>query len=143
MAIDYDSILRATLTTINQGFENAQRDLVSVVEAVSNSLKRNANDTFNLDFTNLREDYNGTIYRIFFDENPNDLEAATITVDFFYIPSKGYPIEQGNYYRTNEEFKKHQEISSKEELELYFQEMLKDPESSLIQAIGFSMRKKL
>lgn len=139
--VDFDSIIKTTLTTINEGFQISRKDFFSTIESINQSIKNNSTKEFIFGWNDVSEDINGSIYKVYFDSNPNNLNAPWITIDYFFIPSKGYPIEQGNYFLSKQEFVKHKEILSKKELEVYFQDMLMNPESALIQAIGFALRK--
>lgn len=137
----FDALLKKSVAEVNAGFEQAQKDLFEIVGEISRSVQDLGNFAINL--TVVGSDVNGTTYRLTLDPDTNDLEATPLRLLTLNIPTKGYPIGHGVYSKLNEEFRPHGSFLNIEELTSYFESLIGDPSSSLIQAIGFAMRKNI
>ena len=72
---------------------------------------------------------------------PNDREAYFSNIASFKISLKGYPIEEGIVRHPANYFSMNSKLSDPEEIRSYFAQMIQDPDSSLVQAVSFIMRK--
>ncbi|WP_143450355.1 hypothetical protein [Janthinobacterium sp. BJB446] len=140
--MDFDSILRKSLTVVNDGFQDALTDLKGVVEAVSESVKNNAGQKFALALGEVSNDLRGSTFRVFFDTDVNNVRARIIDVLYFRIPASGYPIFEGQYDKGSKNFSAGKELKDKDSIAQEFGSLLRNPDSSLIQAIGYAMRTK-
>lgn len=139
--INFDELLKSSLSVVNEGYQTAFDDLVDIVDRLSKSIKSNAGDNFALEWQCIKDEVKGSLFRIYFDTDENNPKAEAITISSIFIPSLGYPVTYGAYSFKARVFSEGGKCSSKEELEEYFSGFLASPESPLIQAIGFAMRK--
>ncbi|MFZ6720661.1 hypothetical protein [Undibacterium sp. Ji49W] len=138
--VDFNALLKKTLSIVSEGYERAFNDLETVVDKLSTAIKENAGGDFALAMSTARSDVKGTIFRIYFDTNVDDPEADVITIVHIMIPSIGYPIYPGVYNYKSDAFNYEGKIDDFEELEQYFKGFLESPESTFIQALGFAIR---
>lgn len=140
--MDFNQIVANTITGLNKGYEQAIYDLTDISNQVSSAIKNNSKSDFDIFIRPLFEAPKGDIFRVYFDTNSEDPESETIPIATLFIPPKGYPIQLGSYRKVTDEFKAYRIIENRNEFESYFAELLSNPDSALIQAIGFGMRKK-
>lgn len=142
--VDFNDIVKKSLAVVNQGFVKARDDLGAVVERIDISLRENAGDHFALLLSEVSSSLKGTIFCIVLDADTFNATATLIPVLHIRIPTSGYPLELGSINRVTELFvDSDQRLASMSEVEAYFVEQLSDPNSVLIQAIGFALRKKM
>lgn len=139
--IDFNEILANTLGKINQGFDQAISDFIETVDSVDSAVKgAHKEGLFGIGYSTVNESPKGSVFRVYFDPNADDLEVPTLAIGYFLVPYKGYPIQFGQYRKLTDDFKPRMEFPDRAELEKYFANELSDPESSIIQAIGFGLR---
>lgn len=140
--MDFDAVLRSSLSVVNDGYQLALSDLTDVVQGVSDAVKRNASEQFEISMSELGNDMKGSTYRIYFDTNVKNVRARLIDVTTIRIPSSGYPIFEGTYNKGTKAFFPDDEMNNKEEVAKLFVKLMQSPDSSLIQAIGYALRTK-
>lgn len=141
--MDFDSILRESLSAVNSAYDAAYNDLNEVVAKIRDAMIATTGDGSALELKRVAADRSSTTFRLYIDPDPKDPEASLITVTSFRIPTAGYPILFGTYSKVSEAFKDAGKLDDKSALVQYFAEQLKEPESALVQAIGFAMRQRL
>ena len=142
---DFDSILQRSLATINVGYQTAFDDVKSVVQKISSSIKRSAGENFDLEVQEISDDVGGSTLRVYLDTDSSEPRAEVMTIVHIRIPSNGYPIFQGGFSKSSNRFSgSHHDaaIADKNGVEEFFRQMLINPESPLIQALGFALRVK-
>lgn len=97
---------------------------------------------FRMNLVLLEDDTEGTFYRLEAIPAPGDSVVGKIRITDFFIPANGYPISSGRILISKANFNPEQEFNSFGHLESFFENLLADPASRLIQAIGFAMRRK-
>nr|WP_091659435.1 hypothetical protein [Massilia sp. PDC64] len=138
--MNFDAILKSSLAAVNDNYQIAVGEVQDVVNSVHTAVRHNAGNRYGLIFTEMSADIKGTTFRIYFDTNVDVMRARVIDVLFIRIPSTGYPIAIGTVDKATKNFFTEQNVNNKEELERVFAQLLQNPESSLIQAIGFALR---
>lgn len=138
--MDFNEILKNSLAAVNDNYQIAVGDLEEVVESVHTAVQRNAGEKYGVILTDLSADIKGTTFRIYFDTNIENLRSKVMDVLFVRVPSSGYPIAIGTVDKATKKFYGEETANNKEELKKYFGQLLQNPESSLIQAIGFALR---
>ncbi|WP_159874666.1 hypothetical protein [Aquitalea denitrificans] len=138
---DFLKIIQTTLQDINSGFETAKNDLNNVVESINEAVLKTSARSFSMYTRPLTESPKGDIYRVYFDTDTEDSDAEVMTIMDFMIYPKGYPIDMGSYRKQTGAFSPIKRLANRSDLEEFFAAALSDPESSIIQAIGFGMRK--
>ncbi len=140
--IDLETLVMQSFSTINDRFNIAQKDLQDIVNEMSNVLKKVTGvSSIELGIAVQFENETGSCYRVYLDANPGDPAAYYINVASFKISLKGYPIEEGVLRQPANQFSGNRELSNPEEIRSYFAQMIQDPDSSLVQAVSFIMRK--
>lgn len=139
---NFDEILKKSLSAVNDGYGAALEDLNNVVEKLALAIKGNAGEQFNLELAKVSEDIKGATFRVYLDPDPEDANVSLINVGHFRLLSSGYPIYSGLYNKSSSLFSPEREFSDVVALEGFFAELLASPDSTLIQAIGFAIRKK-
>lgn len=139
--VDFSDLLKGTLESINKAFREVESDLSDVSSRISTAVKTNVGGQFDIIKSEVRNTIDGVVYRFYFDTNVNDDTADAVTLCFIRLPVTGYPIFAGKYNYKDKIFSPQEELSDKQELELYFERFFDNPESALIQAIGFALRK--
>ncbi|MFJ1213317.1 hypothetical protein [Burkholderia pyrrocinia] len=140
---NFDSLLQKSLATVNDGYEQARQDLENIVSEVDTSLKSNLGDEFA--FVAIEEDINikGTIYAISLDTETDNRSAPYIPIVSIRIPSTGYPIETGSISKSTGLFTVDGTVlKDSSDIKTFFSAQLENPNSMLIQAIGFALRKR-
>ena len=140
MSLNFDGLLKASLAVVNDGFQRAVSDLNDMASEVDAAIKRNANARFGLSVSELTSDMKGSTYNVYFDPNIHSSKSVIIDVAYFRVPASGYPISIGLYQRNTRNFYPEASISDRGELESVFERFLQDPESALIQAVGYALR---
>lgn len=140
---DFNDILKKSLSVVNEGFRAAMDDIENIIAAVRESIKGNAGNEFSLECSEVFSNIKGSIYRVFLDTDSFDPEADLVVLTYFRIPQKGYPIELGNYNKVTGFSVSGKLWTSKDDVMNHFVSQLQDPESQLIQAIGFALRRRM
>lgn len=138
--VDFSSLLKDTLAAVNKVFKEADSDLSDIASRISSAIKTNVGEQFDIVKSEIKNTIDGVVYRFYFDTNVLDERAEAITLCFIHIPVTGYPIFSGNYTYKDRTFVAKGKYDNKKDLEEYFEKFFEDPESSLIQAIGFALR---
>lgn len=138
---DFKDILKKSLTAVNEGFESAMRDLDTVTGNVNAAVKEIASQSFEVSLRKVSEDVTAVIYRVSLDMTVDNVKSTVMAITHFSVPSKGYPLHFGSYSKRDDEFSISGRIDAIWELEQFFVDMMNDPDSSLIQSIGFAIRK--
>lgn len=140
--MNFDELLRKSLESVNEKYEIAYGDVYGYVEklraAVNTSLGANAS----VELVEMTSDVKSTIFRLVIDTDSEDANSEVAILSTFKIKASGYPIEVGFYNKSTNMFRIEGQMDSKEDLEKFFIELLATPESSLIQIIGFALRKR-
>lgn len=138
---NFSDILKNSILQVNNGFEKAHEALVKVIGQLTTAIEEIG--AFACRLSEVENRPEAAIYRLSFDPNPDDIEVKLIHLAMFRIPSYGFPIETGNYIKNRDEFVIENIIEDEAALESLFKDILSDPNSSLVQAIGFALRSKL
>lgn len=138
--MDFDAILKSSLAAVNDNYQAALSDVIDVVESIHAAIQKNAGSKYALIFTDMSADIKGSTFRVYFDTNKDVMRSKLIDILFIRIPSAGYPVGIGTIDKSSKIFLAEETVSTCEELKKYFAQLLQNPESSLIQAIGFAMR---
>ena len=82
-------------------------------------------------------------FRVFLDTGVNDMEAEVVNITHLRIPAHGYPVSYGTYTKNTGAFipAQNSDLKDLEAVEKFFADLLSNPESTLIQAIGFALRR--
>jgi hypothetical protein len=139
--IDFDSVLKNSLKIVSEGYQGALSDVKDIVSEVSMAVARNGNEQFALYVQEMSSDIKGGSFKIRFDTNVNNGRAKVIDIVYVRIPSIGYPIGVGSFDKHSQRFFVDDELTDKESLRNYFLRLIENPESTLIQSIGYAMRK--
>lgn len=140
---DFDFILRKSLAAVNEGYEQALSDLFEIVEEVDASLKTNVGEEFAFVAVEYELSMKSAIYTVSLDTNSDDRGAPYIPVVSMRIPSSGYPMETGSVQKSTGNFTPDGiALKDRSEIKVFFASQLEDPNSLMIQAIGFALRKK-
>jgi len=140
--MDFDNLLKTSLAVVNDGYQVAVNEVKEVVQDVSEAIARNAGEQFSISASEVANDMKGATYRIYFDTDKNNMKARLIDVIFIRVPSTGYPLLEGRFDKATKSFYPESQIASQGDLAEIFGSMIKNPESSLIQAIGYALRTK-
>ena len=136
----YTDIAIQLISEINQKYEIARNDLNSVVGELENSLKKIIpHIKFNLQ--TISDEFDGTTSRLILDPNSADMEIGVVKITDFFIPSTGYDIGFGDHLKNINEFQFEGKLKTKDDIESFFQTIMSDPNSRVIQAIGFAARR--
>lgn len=142
--MDFGAILKDTLAGINAGFEQAAGDLQEVLDAITEGIQEHTNSGYKVYAKVVSEDTKATIFRLYFDPDPLVSDAEVIPLTTLQVSAKGYPIMRGTYRKVGGFTPAASDpvaFQNRAELEQYFAHQLSDPDSNLVQAIGFAMRK--
>lgn len=140
---DFNEILRKSLSIVNDGYQQAVDNIKEVVSNLSDSIKANAGEDFSLEIGEISSDLKGATFRIFLDTDVNDVEASTMNIIDLRIPVGGYPVQLGTFTKSIQSFKAAEQVlNNKSDIEQYFAQQLSEPDSRLIQAIGFAVRRR-
>ena len=139
---NFDELLKKSLSVVNDGYQIACNDVGAIVDKLGKAIKQNAGDQFGFEMSEVQSDVKGVTFRIYLDPDSNDINAALLNIAHIRIPSKGYPIFYGVFNKSSNVFAAADKLENAEEVAEYFSDFLKDPESPLIQAIGYVLRKK-
>jgi hypothetical protein len=140
--MNFDDILRQSLAAVNDGYMSALNDLSGTVDKVREAVIQNADDKVGLELQKVASDLKSSTFRFFLDPNVADINQELITITCFQIPSSGYPIKCGTLHKPGNHFTATGEIEDREGLLRYFSDLLQQPESRLVQAIGFALRQR-
>lgn len=141
--VDFNEILKKSLLTVNEGYQRAYEDLSSVVAGVRESIKQNAGQEFTIELSQISAQLEGTSFQIYMDTDVNNSHAQIYRITDIEIPQTGYPIFLGAYNRVHQTFMRGEEsFEDAEAISTYFAEQLSNPESRLIQLIGFALRRR-
>jgi hypothetical protein len=139
---DFDSLLQHSLSTVNSGYLAAQGDLFRVVERLAEAIQRQTGTNIYLALKQQTADVKGTVFVLYVDVNPDDQQADTINIEHIKLQARGYPVLLGTYRKPINDFKASGSLDTPEDLEAHFVDLLADPDSPLIQAIGFALRQR-
>lgn len=140
--IEWKSLLQKSIQTANDGFMRAESELTAVVEELSSELKETAHRDFRLIMFPVSENMKYSVFQVSLDTDENKDDADAIKICYFKISSKGFPIEEGAYRKQIEQWTPTSQMKSREDIENFFKEMIGNPDSSFVQAIGFAIRQK-
>jgi hypothetical protein len=138
--MDFDSLLKGTLSVVTEGFQTAVTDLRDLVATVGQAIQRNAGEKFALEASEESSDLKGSTYEVYLDPDVFNPRVKIIPVAYFRIPANGYPIAQGSIHKSLRSFIFEKNLADKSELEQVFAALIQDPDSSLIQALGYALR---
>lgn len=138
--MDFNEILKSSLAVVNDNYQLALKDIQEVVDSVHTAVQNNAGEKYGVTLSSTSVDVKGSTFRIYFDTNLENMRSRVIDVLFVRIPSGGYPVAVGTVDKATKKFYTEETVNNKDELNKYFTQFLKNPESSLIQAIGFALR---
>lgn len=138
--IDFVELVNRSFATINKGFDESISDLARILESITSAIRNASSRNFQLDYRIEVEGPKGSLARVYFDPDPTDMSAEPYTITYIWIPAKGYPIEGGSYRKAIDKFDTIDVFHDAAALEGYFADLLTNPDSVLIQAIGFGMR---
>ena len=140
---DFNDILRRSLSIVTDGYEKARGDINDVVGLIRGAIKENIGDNFSLELAEAKTDIKGSTFNIYLDTDIYDLSASIVPVVDIRIPGGGYPVELGDFNKSLQVFHSRDEVlCSRIDVEQFFAQQLSDPDSSLIQSIGFALRQK-
>lgn len=131
-----------SLRSINQGYEIAENDLTEVLLQVTEAVQEATEAPFDFSYHSVFESPSESIFRVLLDFDPSDFDSEQHKISDIKIPPNGYPIFFGNFNKSSEYFSPQAQLAGRKELEAHFFDMLSDPSSSLVQAIGFGLRKR-
>ena len=96
-----------------------------------------------MEFAEVTYDVKGSTFRIFLDPDVSDSSAQVAVIVYMRIPAQGYPVQVGTYNKSGGIFTpNNKDLANKSEVEEYFADQLQDPDSKLIQAVGFALRRR-
>ena len=140
--MNFDEILKKSIAAVNDGYAAAHEDLTVTVDKVREAVVASAGGQVALELKKSASDIKGTTYRLYLDPNVNDMEQEVVTITYFQIPASGYPIKYGIFRKSGYSFTSAGEIEDQAALLKYFGGLLEQPESVLVQAIGFALRQR-
>jgi hypothetical protein len=139
---DFDAILKRTLSVVNASYDEALEVVESVVRQLGNAISTNAGGEFVLEMIELNNDISGSVHRIYLDPDSTDDNARLVTITYLQIPSTGFPIKVGRFSKNTGFIASDKNLDTSSDVEEYFSNFLEDPNSKLIQAIGYALRLK-
>lgn len=139
---DFDALLRRTLSVVNENYESSLNVVKGVVQKLGEAIEKNAGDEFLFAMTEVNSDINGSVHKIFLDPNNDDDSVRLVIINYVLIPSTGFPIKLGKYSKTMGFMADEDDLNDPEDVNKYFSRLLEDPNSKLIQAIGYALRLK-
>ncbi|CAM2151716.1 protein of unknown function [Pararobbsia alpina] len=141
---DFNELIKRSLSIVNESYAQAKGDVEGVIERIDFSLRDNAGDHFALVFAEFASSLKGVVFRVHLDTDVYNPQSELVTIVHMRILSTGYPIELGEINRNTGLFSAGgNALSSVQDVEEYFADQLSNPNSALIQAIGFALRKKM
>lgn len=139
---DLKKLILESLKDINQGYEIAETDLTEVLLQVTDAVQEATGAPFDFSYHSVFETPSESVFRVLLDFDRNEIDSETHKVSDIKITPMGYPIYFGNFNRSAELFMPQATLDDRKALETHFFSMLSDPNSSLVQAIGFGLRKR-
>lgn len=139
---DFDALLKRTLSIVNADYDEALSVVDAVVTQLREAITTNAGSEFAFEITELSNDINGSVHRIYLDPDSNDSAARIAVITYLQIPSTGFPIKVGRFSKNTGFTAEEDDLKDSEEVVKYFSNFLEDPNSKLIQAIGYALRLK-
>lgn len=140
--MDFDEILRQSVLSVNAGYETALSDLRTVVGKLEAAVKKNAGEKYGFILNELHSDVRGTTFRTYFDTDVKNVRAAIMDIIIIRLPASGYPLSIGTFDKGSKNFNPTEEIPDVDALNRVFVTLIREPDSALIQAIGFALRNK-
>lgn len=137
----FSSLVLSVIDSLNKNYEAARNDLFEIVADIEFNMKEILPD-FTIGLTTLEDSTEGTFYRLVATPAPNDHVVGNIRITDIFIPASGYPISSGRFILNSDNYNPDIEFRTKNDIDIFFQDLLTKPESRLIQAIGFAMRRK-
>jgi len=134
----FDDLLMATLKGVNQSHEAAVHALRQTVGALAQAVARVAGGRpIELALYTREESTEGTVYSLSLQYGKERLHIEDIRV-----PVAGYPIAVGQYVGTFQEFTGRIWLQENADIEMHFEEMLRNPSSPLIVKLAYLVRKE-
>lgn len=140
--MDFDEILKRSVTSVNAGYEAALADLRKVIGQLDAAVKNNAGAKYGFVLQELHSDIKGTTFRTYFDTDVNNARATIMDILAIRLPAAGYPLSVGTFDKGNKSFHPLEELPDVDALNRVFVTLIREPDSALIQAIGFALRNK-
>lgn len=140
--MDFENSLKRSLMVVNEGYQNARNDVDRLLSSLAEAVSKIAGEQFVLGVDEFSSDVKGTNLRINLDTDFTDMNADIVDIAFIRIPAKGYPIQHGPLLKATKTMMVQTHIADAEELAKFFLDMIENPDSPLVQAIGFALRKK-
>lgn len=143
--VDFSDLLQRSLATVNDKYARTVEDLRTVVSELRASIKTIANNEFGFELAEIVSDVHGTTFQIYLDSDVTVPNATLVTVAEFHVGATGYPVEIGTFHKGTRRFVSggFPPLNDIEQIRVFFVEQLSNPESPLIQGIGYAMRKRL
>lgn len=120
----------------------AHDDLTQVVEKVRVAVVGYAGEQVALELKKSAANMRHTTFRLYIDPDTADPEQSMMTITHFQLPAAGYPIKYGTFSKVTDSFNPAGELPDVDSLNKYFAELLSQPESVLVQALGYALRKR-
>lgn len=139
---NFDELIKKSLSVVNDGFQRTLADLTALVEQVNSAIKQHAGPQCGLVLEQIDSDMKGANYRLSLDTEAGNPQAPRIGITHFRLLPKGYPLLHGRYNQAKKMFlgSEFSTLADQKQVEEYFANLLQDPDSSLIQAMGFALR---
>lgn len=138
---DFNALLRKSIATVQEGYQSAVKDLSEVVNEIGVAISDLSSGACDLQLQTIAVDVAGTSFRIYLDTNSKDPSALSVPIIDLFLTNKGYPINAGQIDKATGRFFTQTYFSDRADLERFFADTLGNPDSSLIQSLGFAMRK--
>jgi hypothetical protein len=134
MPATFEEALKATLLGINESFEKADADLHREVAAAAQSLAKITQGAATMQLTKSFETADWIRYKLYVTGMNNEFHIAG-----FLVSARGYPIKITS---ADESGPPLAVCTVREELTNYFAQLASNPDSTLITAAAYIMRKK-
>lgn len=139
--MDFEDMFKKSLSVVNEGFRAAYNDLDDLVSSLSEAIRNIAGERFDIGFSEIHKEIKSTTYRVYLDPDTGDIDAQLLDFSYIRIPSKGYPIVKGgSVIKGTNILTGDVKIENKEQLAEAFAAFIQDPDSPLIQSIGYALR---
>jgi hypothetical protein len=133
---DFEKLLRASLTGVNDSFDTALQEFEKVVEQLSDSVQKTTGRSIRVALELRAENVDGTIYSL-------TVRNATtgVRVHYYRIAPTGYPIEFGEFDEDRDKFRSRGRLATRIDVESHFAKLLTNRDSDLVLTIAYIMRK--
>lgn len=139
---DLKKLILDSLKDINHAYEIAEADLAEVLLQVTEAVREATGAPFDFSYHSVFESPSESVFRVLLDFDSNEFDSETHKISDIKITPMGYPIYFGIFNKSAELFMPQVTLDDRKALETHFFGMLSDPNSSLVQAIGFGLRKR-